>query len=52
MAMMTTIITLGVLVFSSTYAVTVFGSTLLFGIATSFLLSPLANRWNYHDAKD
>ena len=43
MAMLTTIITLGILVFSSTYAVAVFGIVLTTGIITAFIFCPLAH---------
>lgn len=43
MAMLTTIITLGVLVFSSTYAVALFGIVLTTGIITAYILCPLAS---------
>lgn len=42
LAMMTTLLTLGMLVFSSTQAIASFGIVLVSGIFTAFLLSPLA----------
>ncbi|MDK2374380.1 MMPL family transporter [Serratia fonticola] len=42
LAMMTTLLTLGMLVFSSTQAISSFGIVLVSGIFTAFLLSPLA----------
>ena len=42
LAMMTTLLTLGMLVFSATQAISSFGIVLVSGIFTAFLLSPLA----------
>ncbi|EPY7309137.1 MMPL family transporter [Klebsiella quasipneumoniae] len=42
LAMMTTLLTLGMLVFSATQAISSFGTVLVSGIFTAFLLSPLA----------
>ncbi|WP_436876331.1 MMPL family transporter [Siccibacter turicensis] len=42
LAMLTTLLTLGVLVFSTTQAISSFGIVLVSGIFTAFLLSPLA----------
>lgn len=42
LAMATTLLTLGLLVFSSTHAISSFGQVLAAGILTTFLLSPLA----------
>lgn len=42
LAMMTTLLTLGMLVFSTTQAISNFGMVLVSGIFTAFLLSPLA----------
>lgn len=42
LAMLTTLLTLGMLVFSSTQAISSFGIVLVSGIFTAFLLSPLA----------
>ena len=42
LAMLTTILTLGMLVFSATQAISSFGIVLVSGIFTAFLLSPLA----------
>ena len=42
LAMMTTLLTLGMLVFSSTQAISSFGIVLVCGIFTAWLLSPLA----------
>ena len=42
LAMMTTLLTLGMLVFSVTQAISSFGIVLVSGIFTAFLLSPLA----------
>lgn len=42
LAMATTLLTLGMLVFSSTQAISSFGIVLCSGIFTAFLLSPLA----------
>lgn len=42
LAMMTTLLTLGMLVFSTTQAISSFGIVLVSGIFTAFLLSPLA----------
>ncbi|MDU2364145.1 MAG: MMPL family transporter [Klebsiella michiganensis] len=42
LAMLTTILTLGMLVFSTTQAISSFGIVLVSGIFTAFLLSPLA----------
>ena len=42
LAMMTTLLTLGILVFSSTSAIASFGTVLCSGIFSAFLLSPLA----------
>ena len=42
LAMMTTLLTLGMLVFSSTTAISSFGTVLCSGIFTAFLLAPLA----------
>jgi len=42
LAMVTTLLTLGMLVFSSTQAIASFGIVLVSGIFTAFLLSPLA----------
>lgn len=44
LAMMTTLLTLGMLVFSSTSAIAGFGTVLCSGIFSAFLLSPLAMR--------
>lgn len=44
LAMITTLLTLGMLVFSSTSAIASFGTVLCSGIFTAFLLSPLAMR--------
>lgn len=44
LAMMTTLLTLGMLVFSSTSAIASFGTVLCSGIFSAFLLSPLAMR--------
>lgn len=44
MAMITTLLTLGMLVFSSTSAIASFGTVLCSGIFSAFLLSPLAMR--------
>ena len=40
--MMTTLLTLGMLVFSATQAISSFGIVLVSGIFTAFLLAPLA----------
>lgn len=42
LAMMTTLLTLGMLVFSTTQAISSFGIVLVSGIFTAFLLAPLA----------
>lgn len=42
LAMLTTLLTLGMLVFSATQAISSFGIVLVSGIFTAFLLSPLA----------
>jgi len=42
LAMMTTLLTLGMLVFSATQAISSFGIVLVSGIFTAFLLAPLA----------
>jgi predicted exporter len=42
LAMVTTLLSFGLLVFSSTYAVHAFGATLLLGTTLAFVLSPLA----------
>ena len=42
LAMMTTLLTLGLLVFSTTQAISSFGIVLVSGIFTAFLLAPLA----------
>lgn len=42
LAMMTTLLTLGMLIFSSTQAISSFGIVLVCGIFTAWLLSPLA----------
>jgi len=44
LAMITTLLTLGMLVFSSTSAIASFGTVLCSGIFSAFLLSPLAMR--------
>ncbi|WP_083021842.1 MMPL family transporter [Enterobacter cloacae] len=47
LAMMTTLLTLGMLVFSATQAISSFGIVLVSGIFTAFLLAPLAMpTWN------
>ncbi|WP_281549695.1 MMPL family transporter [Kluyvera cryocrescens] len=53
LAMLTTLLTLGMLVFSATQAISSFGIVLVSGIFTAFLLSPLAmpgkKRKQHHD---
>ena len=53
LAMLTTLLTLGMLVFSATQAISSFGIVLVRGIFTAFLLSPLAmpgkKRKQHHD---